>query len=172
MSSKLREEMTHRGTLTGFRNMNRGAPVTLPSAAVMSDPAKRDAACRLVELMCVRGGSVVQGRRRPSGKRSRTWRITLDAPPPRRHAARRDAERDFVMWLQIAYLEATGRHPPRTARHGGDHRKPGPFVRMIAKCLCLVGAPHADAVGLINDLERQRRKMTERRTRAEACPRP
>src|SRR5262249_10117219 len=58
MSSKCRVEMTHRGTLPGFRNMNGGAPVTLPSAAVMSDPAQRDEACRLVELMCVRGGSV------------------------------------------------------------------------------------------------------------------
>lgn len=37
----------------------------------------------------------------------------------------------------------------------------GPFARMVAECLCLVGACHADAVGLINELDRQCRVMDQ-----------
>ena len=34
--------------------------------------------------------------------------------------------------------------------------RPGPFAQIVGKCLELVGASHADAVGLINELNRRR----------------
>jgi hypothetical protein len=54
-----------------------------------------------------------------------------------------------VIWLKAAWLDATGDMPSKTA----DHRKRGPFVRVMGECLRLVGGKHADAVGLINKLD-------------------
>jgi hypothetical protein len=134
--------------------------ITLPSADALRDPAKRDAACTCVARLCQHGGRYVEGRRRPSGKRSRpVWRPLLHAPEPRRHFPRRDAERDFVVWLGTAWYAATGKKPPRTA----DSRKPGPFARLVKRCLALVGAPHANAVELIKGLDRYRHVTTGQR---------
>jgi len=52
------------------------------------------------------------------------------------------------MWLQTAWLEATGKSPSLAA----NPARPGPFARMAKEAFVLVGASHADAVGLINDL--------------------
>jgi hypothetical protein len=137
--------------------------ITLPSADALRDPARRDAACTRVDRLCQHGGRYVEGRRRPSGKRSRpVWRPLLHAPEPRRHFPRRDAERDFVVWLGTAWYAATGKKPPRTA----DSRNPGPFARFVGKCLRLVGAAHVDAVELIKGLDRRRRVMTGQRPKS------
>lgn len=72
MSSQLREQMTHQGTLPGFRNKNGGEPVTLVQLARMvSDRTRRDEACKLLRLICVSGGRIVEGRSRPSGRKSK-----------------------------------------------------------------------------------------------------
>src|SRR5262249_62023141 len=78
---------------------------------------------------------------------------------------RGDAERNLVMQLQLAWLEATGRRPSLAA----NPARPGPFVRIVGKSLELVGASHADAVGLINELNR-RRKEVERKTGVPSQP--
>ena len=125
-----------------------------PSVAI-SFPAVRDfyntcrqtAACAKVASLCRVGGHN-QGRKRRTGKKSRTWQPLLHAPNPRRNFSKRDAERNFVIWLRSAWLDATGDLPSKTA----DHRKRGPFVRVAHECLRLVGGEHADAVGLINTL--------------------
>jgi hypothetical protein len=134
--------------------------IGLPSADLLRFPGQRNAACALVATLCQYGGQYVEGRRRPSGKRSRpVWRPLLHAPEPRRHFPKRDAERDFVIWLALAWHGATGKAPPRTA----DSRNPGPFARVVCKCLRLVGAGHVNAVELINELHRRRRVMTGER---------
>ncbi len=90
----------------------------LPSAEALRDVRRREAACAKIATLCRIGGRLVPGRRRPGGKQSRpVMRPLLYAPEPRRNFSRRDAERDFVMWLSIAYYEATGTAPARTARH-------------------------------------------------------
>jgi hypothetical protein len=129
--------------------------LTLPSREALLDPRLREAACESVARLCLLGERRVPGRRRPSGKRSRpTIRPLLQAPEPRRNFPKRDVERHFVMGLQLAYLEAMGTKPPLTARHADDSRSVGPFARFAAECLRLVGAIHADVVGLINELHR------------------
>jgi hypothetical protein len=112
--------------------------------------------CDIYETLCCMGGRVVLGRRRSLGRRSRSWQPLLEAPERRRNFPKRQAEQHLVMLLQIDWLLATGTNPPVTA----DHRNPGPFARMVRECLRLVGASHADAVGLINELDRQRRGLT------------
>ena len=131
---------------------------TVPLPETLRDRARREEACATVVQLCQYGGHWVQGRKRPSGKRSWSWRPYIRAPEPRRHFPKREAERTFVMWLRTAWLDATGEEAPRTA----DPCRPGPFARMVRKCLILVGAGHADAIGLLNELNQIRREMTQR----------
>ena len=132
--------------------------VTLPSPEALRDEKTRGEACATVIKLCQYGGRWAESRRRPSGKRSWSWRPYLRAPEPQRHFPKREAELRFVMWLRIAWLEATGEEATRTV----DPRRPGPLARMVKKCLVLVGAGHADAVGLLNELNQIRRELSRR----------
>jgi hypothetical protein len=156
LSPKARDLLNDRGARPALRT-------ELPSADAVRDPERREAAYDGIAKLCQLGGRSVKGRRRPSGKRSRpTWRALLQAPEPQRNFPKRDAERDFVMWLRSAWLDATGDTPASTARHSDASRKIGPFARFARECLHLVGAGNADAVGLINELKRRRRFMERR----------
>jgi hypothetical protein len=178
MSVGCREEMAKRGKLPEFLEMNAGMPATLPSAEELRDSATRDDAVTLVRRLCVSGAGIFKGRwrRRPDGTRysSPTRRVLPAAPEPHRSVKTRDAERTLVMMLQAAWVHATKEMPPLTASHGKprpdaavkDYK--GPFARMVQECLKLVGAPHADAVGLINALQKDR-KRAEARKRARSC---
>jgi hypothetical protein len=131
---------------------------TVPSPETLRDRARREEACATVVKLCQYGGHWVQSRKRPSGKRSWSWRPYIRAPEPRRHFPKREAERTFVMWLRTAWVEATDEVAPRTA----DPGRPGPFARMVRECLILVGAGHAVAIGLLNELNQIRREMSRR----------
>jgi hypothetical protein len=121
----------------------------LPQPEDLFDPAKREKACEAIIDRCEIGGRKVPGRDRPSGRRSWTWEPVLRAPEMNRHPEIRSAERTFIMWLQVAWVEATGTAVPVTA----NHYYAGPFAKLAKKALALMGAPYADAVQLINDLE-------------------
>jgi hypothetical protein len=148
--AKLLEQLSPR-----TRKLLNKREVQLPASEDLRDATRQGKACEIISRLCQYGGEYGEGRRRPSGKRSRTWQPRLVAPQPRRNFPRRDAERDFVMWLQLAWLEATGERPSLAA----NPERPGPFARMARKCLALVGAGHADVVGLINELNKRRRKI-------------
>jgi hypothetical protein len=130
----------------------------IPAAAALRDEAKRDDACEAIVSLLRIGGRWEQGRRRPSGKRSMSFIPEFYAPKLQKHSPKRKAERDFVMWMQLAYLNVTEQSPPHTAHHVNR----GPFARMVKACLHLVGAQAADAVELINELQWQRRQMRKR----------
>lgn len=132
----------------------------LPDPDTMFDVRHRAAACERVASLCRYGGKWIEGRRRPSGKRSRTWRWDLYAPAPSPAFEKRSAERAFVTWLRFAWSDATGQLASKTA----NPNKKGPFARLATECLRLVGAEHADAIALINgSLEHQRRRRQQRR---------
>ena len=61
----------------------------------------------------------------------------------------------FVIWVRIAWVDATGKEAPKTA----DPRRPGPFAGMLKECLLLVGAGHVDAVALLNELNTLARRI-------------
>ncbi len=138
---------------------NRGAAsrlgVELPSAVALRDAGQQEGACQSIASLCQFGGRYIEGRRRSSGKRSCTWRPLLYAPERSRAFQKRDAERNLLLWLSLAWLEGTGKAPARTARHSTL----GPFARLIRECLRLVGSPGTDAVELINEAHRRRREM-------------
>jgi hypothetical protein len=75
-------------------------------------------------------------------------------PEMQEHPQIRRPERVFVMWLQLAWFDATGKMPPLTAHRA----KPGPFARLAQAALARLGVPHANAVELINDLDRIRKE--------------
>jgi hypothetical protein len=139
--------------LLNKRGARLGHGLGLPAPEELRDATRQQKACAAVLRLCQYGGRYVEGRRRPSGKRSKTWRVLLHAPEPSRSFPKRDAERDFVLWLELAWLEATGKPPSLAA----NAERLGPFARMVRKSLELVGAGHADAVGLINELNRRRK---------------
>jgi hypothetical protein len=112
--------------------------LAIPDPQAFNDPARRDDACettvRLLRVGVERGKPL------------------LYAPNPQPRPPRRQAERDFVMWLEVAYLEATGMPPPLTA----NPDRPGPFARMVQRCLNGI-APGANAVEMLNELHRRRK---------------
>jgi hypothetical protein len=133
--------------------------LVLPPPEALRDPERREAAAIAIATLCQFGGELVPGRLRSSGKRSRpALRPLLTAPRPRRAFPKRDAELDFVMWLQIAYLEAANEIPSRTARNPDKSRDLGPFARFARECLRLVGANYASVTELMNELHRHRRQ--------------
>jgi len=140
----------------------------LPEPEAVLDSDRRENACAAIVKICMMGMGCAKGRARPNGRRSPGfWRPVLYAPNKQRHFAKRDADRNFLMWLRIAWLEATGNTPPDTARHAEPGRKIGPFARMLQECLRLLGAQDADPVELINELHRRRRLMSARETAPE-----
>jgi len=112
--------------------------LAIPDPQAFNDPARRDDACettvRLLRVGVERGKPL------------------LYAPNPQPRPPRRQAERDFVMWLEVAYLEATGMPPTRTA----NPNRPGPFARMVQTCLDKI-TPGANAAEMLNKLDRRRK---------------
>jgi hypothetical protein len=147
LSPRARELLNDRGNRPSFR-------FQLPNPEVMRDAEHRQEACVRIASLCRIGGQRVEGRRRPKRpNRSRTWRWEFHAPQSNAGFQRRQAEREFVMWLRVAWVEAIGKNPAETA----DPRKPGPFARLVRECLNLVGAKDANAINLINQLDCQRK---------------
>jgi hypothetical protein len=131
----------------------------LPVPQVLRDSAGQCAACEIVARLCRIGACWQEGRRRPGGKQSMTMLSVLHAPMLQQHPARREAQLNFVMWLRLAYLEATGTPPPPTAHAG----RPSPFAKMVQVCLDKLQAG-ANAVEMLNELH-QRRNEIELRQR-------
>ena len=127
----------------------RASGLKLPSVRALLDSTRRDAACEMIEDICRVGGRFVEG----------AWQPVLFAPVPSQHPPKREAERRFVMHLQSTWLEAVGKPPTATVNPSRSDR---PFANLVRECLKLVGAPHADAVGLINELHQRRRDERQR----------
>jgi hypothetical protein len=135
--------------------------ITLPASSDLRDETLRDKACEQIERLCSFGLVPVEGRCRPSGKQSRAvLEPLLHAPEPQRNFSKREAERTFGMLLRVAWVQATGTEPARTAHHAVEYRREvGPFARAVRECLRLIGGVDADPVELINELDRRRRAV-------------
>jgi hypothetical protein len=119
----------------------------LPTPEAVRDTLRQVEACETVRRMTSTGEHWEEGRMRPSGNRSITFKTELQAPEKSPRFLKRQAERTFVMWLGIGWTEATGHRPAAKA----NNDNPGPFARMVQECLNLIGAKHASAVELINN---------------------
>ena len=135
----------------------------IPTATEILSPATRQSAVERFRLILSWGGRVVPGRKRPGGRRSRSFIKPLLRLPERieRGRPRGEAEREFVLGLALAYVEVTGRSPPRTAHYNIDIR--GPFPRFVHRCFELVGAPTGNVTRLLNQYGAPRRRGARRR---------
>ena len=115
------------------------AGLAIPKPKALINRATRDKACETV-------GRLLRVGMKKGGK------PLLYAPQPRQRPPRRKAELEFVMWLEVAYLEATGMPPPLTA----NPQRPGPFARMVQTCLDRI-ALGANAVEMLNELHLRRK---------------
>jgi hypothetical protein len=142
-------------------NARRGR--NIPTAAEILSPATRQSAVERLRLILSYGGRVVVGRKRPGGRRSRSFMPLLRVPEESKRGRPSGlAERDLVQWLAIAYLEATGQSPPYTAHHSDAIR--GPFARFVHECFELIGAPSGNVTRLINQYGSARREIARRRS--------
>jgi hypothetical protein len=137
---------------------------SIPTAAEILSPATRQSAVERFRLILSYGGGIVAGRKRSGGRRSRSFKPLLRLPEriePGR--PRGEAEREFVQWLAVAYVEATGRSPPRTANYKIAIR--GPFPCFVHQCFELVGAPTGNVTRLLNQYGAARRRDEKRHLR-------
>jgi len=148
LSPKARNMLSRRGARLGL---------ALPPAEAINS-AEADKACTTVASLASIGGGYVEGRMSRTGRRSRTWRPLLHAPKSQRSPLKREAERYFIINLQLAWLEATGMPPSKAV----NRDRPSSFAQMAAECFKLVGAAHADVFGLINKVNRLRREFEKR----------
>src|SRR5262249_44171224 len=82
---------------------------TVPTAVEILAPATRQHAVDRLRLIVSHGGGWIVGRKRPGGRRSWSFKPWLRAPTIQPGHPCGLAEREFVQWLAVAYLEATGR---------------------------------------------------------------
>jgi hypothetical protein len=132
----------------------------------MDDQTRKQAVKRLRSILSY-GLEPVRGRKRPSGRRSRSIQPLLRIPQKvhrsksisrkRRGRGRpRDlAARELVQQLALTYLEATGRRPPRRV----NLRSQGPFFRLVRRCFKEARITAGGVADLINEREIRRKKF-------------
>ena len=122
---------------------------SIPTEAEILSLATRQSAVERLRRILSYGGGIVAGRKRSGGRRSRSFKPLLRLPERiERGRPLGEAEREFVQWLAVAYVEATRRSPPRTANYKIAIR--GPFPRFVHRCFELVGAPTGNVTRLLN----------------------
>jgi hypothetical protein len=144
----------------------------IPTAAEILSPATRADAVDRLRLAVSFGGQEIEGRKRPTGKRSRSVEPLLRIPAyakredeqtdsgkqtssKRKRRPRGEAERGFVQNLALTYTELTGKRTPDTA----SLRTPGPFAKFVRRCFELIGAPTGSVIRLINQRGDARRAL-------------
>jgi hypothetical protein len=131
-------------------------PLWFPSSDEIRDPGTRRQAIRQWRYILSYGQERVEGRKRPSGKRSRpSFRPWLRLPHSGRGRPRDLAARELVQHLALTYTEATGRRPP----HCVNSRSQGPFFRLVLRCFKEARITDGSVVKLINDREIQREEF-------------
>jgi hypothetical protein len=143
----------------------------------------RRVACGTIATLTQTGGRWVEKTKKSTDgklRRWRTWEPYLLAPQlPHetksssaewKRRPKKGAEKIFISWLRLAWLEATGKIPSATAKrvrtstwgNGAGKSLGGPFVRFVEPFLKLAGATDASAVNLINELNNERQKRVLR----------
>jgi hypothetical protein len=113
--------------------------------------------CRLRRMLCD-GWAWVEGRKRPSGQRSRSRQPWLRVPQNIGPGRPLDlAARELVQQLAPMYLEVTDKPPPRRVHPYNATKQP--FLQFVVDCFKLIGLESGNVADLINERELRRRKM-------------
>jgi hypothetical protein len=129
----------------------------IPTAAEIVSPTTRARAVQRLRLALSDGGMIKDGRKRPTGKRSRSFEPLLRVPTIEPNRPRGEAQREFVRNLALTYLSTTGKTPP----HKVDFQVRSPFSTYVHRCFELAGAPSGDVTRLINEFGRKRREAAD-----------
>jgi hypothetical protein len=140
--------------------------LTLPTADDFDDPTRCERARDIVF-------SLLNPQARLCVRTTRKVRYELCGLFPTKSFPKREAELKFVMRLRLTWVEASRDQPAayQRASRGGNADRKGPFVQMVQRCLELVGSSYADAVGLLNELNR-RSNQTDKRAPANIYGKP
>lgn len=139
-----------RSSLTGrWEHANPG--VEFPRGRDLNNIDYRAAVCAKIASLCRMGGKVAEARKRPSGRRSKTWEVFYYAPEKTKHFRKTVAEDQLVMNLALTWCQMTGELPPKVVHQ----EMLGPFGRLVKRCLRLSGSS-ANAANLINKYGRLR----------------
>jgi hypothetical protein len=131
-------------------------PLSFPSSDEILDRRTRKQAIKQLRSILSYGQEQVEGRKRPSGRRSRTTFQSLMRVPKSLRGRPHDlAARELVQQLALTYAEATGRSPPRRV----SLRSQGPFFRLVRGCFNHVRISAGGVVDLINEREIRRKKL-------------
>jgi hypothetical protein len=146
------DRLSRRASLLSRRHSRVVHEARLPTPEQLADPATARTTADALRFLTQSGATPKRGRQRPGGKQSPpTAEPVLWAPGVSVGRTKNEAARELVMWLAVAWREATGSKPSLSA-----HRdKPGPFVRLVKAVLIVVGARHVDAVELVNRYGKQ-----------------
>jgi hypothetical protein len=143
--------------------------LSFPSSGEIMDHRTHKQAIRRLRNILSYGQERVRGRKRPSGKRSRSIQPLLRIPQKvhrsksinrkrgGRGRPRDSAARELVQQLALAYLEATGKFPPRRVNLNSQ----GSFFRLVLECFKRIKIPAGNVADLINE-RKIRRKEFER----------
>jgi hypothetical protein len=135
--------------------------LTFPSEGEIANKETRFDAMRRLESMLCYGWDWVEGRKRPSGRRSRSRQLWLRVPQNIGPGRPLDlAARELVQQLALTYLEATGKRPPPRVHPYNATKQP--FFQFVVNCFELLGLESGNVADLINEREQRRRKMEER----------
>jgi hypothetical protein len=129
--------------------------LSFPSSGEIMDHRTREDAIRRLRRILDYGLDVVKGRKRPSGKRSRSIQPLLRVPKSSRGRPRDLAARELVQHLALAYAEATGRRLP----HRVNSRSQGPFFRLVRRCFKEARITAGSVAELTNEREIQRKEF-------------
>jgi hypothetical protein len=147
MSPEVQEWLLHCTPLA--RNM--------PAPGLFKSTASRQQAVEQLRIILSYGGKAVRDRKRPTGKRSQSFKPLLYLPTTGRGKPKDQAAREFVEWLALIYVETTGKCTPKTANNNVDIR--GPFSKFAHRCFELAGAKSGNLTRLINERGVVVRKM-------------
>lgn len=129
--------------------------VQFPTADEIRNEKTRQAAISRLQTILSSGLKWEKGRMRPNGRRSWSLKPLLRLPGLPRGRVRDVAARDLVQKLELIWLEAAGRRPPRSVKT--DLASPQPFLIFVRGIFERVGIKNYEE--LINEREIERRIM-------------
>jgi hypothetical protein len=132
-----------------------------PSDDDITDVARIGGAVRVLDALTRAGGSIKQGRKRPSGRQSKKYEVELYAPVSRRNFAKRDAERAAIKrlrkaWRWAAALGDAAREaamPGNVPSTSASLENAGPFVRLARGFFEELRVRVVDVVHVINSID-------------------
>jgi hypothetical protein len=132
-----------------------------PSENDVMDPARINDAARILDALTRTGGSVIPGRNRPNGKKSKQFDVDLYAPMSPRTFAKRELERAAIKRLHTVWRWSAARGDsnkeaamlPNIPSLSASRENPGPFVRLVSGFFDGVGVKDVNVVNLMNSID-------------------